>query len=128
GRHRGRDRQGTRRHRRRHLRPGAVRLHRRGVHRPRPPDPVVPGQGHAHDPRADLTRTKPVTFISYTFLFMFLPIAVAGFYVLSRLFNSEKPALGWLVAASLVFYASLGIVYLPVLIGSVVVNFLIARG
>src|SRR3954454_11943108 len=55
-----------------------------------------------------------------------MPIVVAGYYLLSRL-RSQKPAIVWLVVASLVFYTSLGAGYLLVLVGSVLMNFLIAR-
>jgi alginate O-acetyltransferase complex protein AlgI len=68
-----------------------------------------------------------VTFNSYQFLLVFLPVVVAGFYVLSRVFSTQKPALAWLVLASVVFYGSFGLGYLVVLVASVAVNFLIAR-
>jgi alginate O-acetyltransferase complex protein AlgI len=67
-----------------------------------------------------------MTFNSYTFLFAFLPVAVAGFYLLSRLFRNQNPALLWLVGASLAFYASFGLRYLVVLVVSVAVNGVIA--
>lgn len=68
-----------------------------------------------------------MTFNSYQFLFVFLPIVIAGYYLLSRLFASQKPALAWLVLGSVAFYGSFGVGYLAVLVASVVVNFLIAR-
>ena len=68
-----------------------------------------------------------MAFNSYVFLFVFLPIVVAGYYLLGRLFTSQKPALAWLVGASLVFYASLGPGYLLVLLGSVLMNYLVVR-
>jgi D-alanyl-lipoteichoic acid acyltransferase DltB (MBOAT superfamily) len=67
-----------------------------------------------------------VTFNSYPFLFVFLPIVVAGYYVLSRVFGSQKPALTWLVLASVVFYGTFGVGLLAVLVASVLVNFAIA--
>jgi alginate O-acetyltransferase complex protein AlgI len=65
-------------------------------------------------------------FNSYPFLFLFLPIVLAGYHALIRIFTTQRPALVWLIAASLVFYALLGPGYLVVLIGSVVGNFLVA--
>jgi D-alanyl-lipoteichoic acid acyltransferase DltB (MBOAT superfamily) len=68
-----------------------------------------------------------VTFSSYVFLFVFLPVVVAGYYLLSRTVRNQAPAITWLVAASLVFYASLGAGYLLVLIASVLGNYLLGR-
>ncbi|MGW4210864.1 MBOAT family O-acyltransferase [Lentzea sp. NPDC004789] len=67
-----------------------------------------------------------LTFTSYVFLLGFLPVVVAGHHLLSRVFPDQRPALGWLVMASLVFYAFQGSGFLVVLIGSVVFNFLVA--
>lgn len=67
-----------------------------------------------------------MAFNSFAFLFVFLPIVLIGHYALTRKFRSNRPALVWLLAASLVFYALLGPGYLVVLLGSVVGNFLVA--
>ena len=67
-----------------------------------------------------------MTFASYVFLFVFLPIVVVGYYLLARLLRDQRPALTWLVIASLVFYASQGFGYLVVLAVSVAVNFVLA--
>src|SRR5450759_524837 len=42
-------------------------------------------------------------FTSGTFLFLYLPITLAGFFAISRLLGHSSGA-AWLVAASLVFY------------------------
>ena len=42
-------------------------------------------------------------FSSYIFIFVFMPVALAGFHLLCRL--GRRPAAAWLVLASLVFYA-----------------------
>lgn len=68
-----------------------------------------------------------MSFSSYIFLFVFLPMVIGGYYLLTRLFTSQRPAIGWLVAASLLFYASLGPGYLLILVGSVLLNFTVAR-
>jgi alginate O-acetyltransferase complex protein AlgI len=68
-----------------------------------------------------------VTFNAYTFLLLFLPIVVGGYYLLTRVFNDARPALVWLVAASLFFYGVYGPGYLVVLIGSVLFNFAVVR-
>jgi D-alanyl-lipoteichoic acid acyltransferase DltB (MBOAT superfamily) len=68
-----------------------------------------------------------MTFNSYAFLFLFLPVILIGYYALTRSSPSQRPALVWLVAGSLVFYALLGPGYLFVLLGSVLGNFAVAR-
>ncbi len=67
-----------------------------------------------------------LTFTSYVFLLAFLPIVIGGYYLLTRIFSGQRPALIWLIVASLVFYAYQGSGFLIVLLGSVVFNFLVA--
>ncbi len=67
-----------------------------------------------------------MTFTSFTFLFIFLPVVVLGYHLLRRVLPSPV-AVAWLVVASLVFYASQGPSYVVVLVASVLGNFLIAR-
>lgn len=63
-------------------------------------------------------------FHSYVFVVVFLPIVLAVYFPLARRSNS-RPALWWLVAASLVFYGLWDIRFLPLLLGSALVNFAI---
>src|SRR3954463_6888952 len=63
-------------------------------------------------------------FNSYQFLFAFLPAALAGTFVLAR--HGAAAAQYWLIGASLVFYAAWNAAYLPLLLGSIVFNYLIA--
>ena len=65
-------------------------------------------------------------FNSPIFLFAFLPSTV-GFYVLLRQFAGPRAVLGLLLSASLLFYAWWNPVYLPLLCGIAVFNFLVAR-
>ena len=65
-------------------------------------------------------------FNSPIFLFAFLP-ATVGFYVLLRQFAGPRAVLGLLLSASLLFYAWWNPVYLPLLCGIAVFNFLVAR-
>jgi D-alanyl-lipoteichoic acid acyltransferase DltB (MBOAT superfamily) len=67
-----------------------------------------------------------MTFTSYGFLFAFVPIVVAGYHLIRRLLPTGF-AVGWLVLASLVFYASDTPQHLIVLVASVLGNFLIVR-
>jgi len=65
-------------------------------------------------------------FNSYTFIFLFLPLAWVGFYAIARM-GGPKPARIWLLLASLVFYAWWNPIHLPLLLGSMVLNFWLAR-
>jgi D-alanyl-lipoteichoic acid acyltransferase DltB (MBOAT superfamily) len=65
-------------------------------------------------------------FNSPEFLFWFLPITVAGFFVFGH-FRLERIAVAWLVFASLFFYAWWRFDYLVILAGSIVFNYAIGR-
>jgi alginate O-acetyltransferase complex protein AlgI len=67
-----------------------------------------------------------MSFHSFAFIFVFLPVAVAGYFVLSRL-EDRRWAKTWLIVVSLVFFAVSSVQDLPLLAGSVVFNWLIAR-
>jgi D-alanyl-lipoteichoic acid acyltransferase DltB (MBOAT superfamily) len=60
-------------------------------------------------------------FNSYEFIFLFLPVAVAGFAVLSR--ARHQAALLWLAAVSLVFYAYWDWHSVGILVASIAFNF-----
>ena len=63
-------------------------------------------------------------FSTPEYIFWFLPIALAGYFLLRRVFTASAANL-WLVAASLYFYAFWKLDYLPVLLLSMVVNYVI---
>lgn len=65
-------------------------------------------------------------FNSYEFIFIFLPIALIGFFGLAR-FRLTQLATAWLVFASIIFYSYWSIAYLPLLVISICVNYLIGR-
>ena len=67
-----------------------------------------------------------MTFNSLAFIFLFLPAAVAGYFLLGRGSDRRWPKV-WLLAASLLFYSAGRIGTLPVLIGSITANCLLAR-
>jgi D-alanyl-lipoteichoic acid acyltransferase DltB (MBOAT superfamily) len=64
-------------------------------------------------------------FNSYEFLFAFLPLALAGYFTLGH----RWPLLGagWLAFASLAFYAWWDVRYLPLLLASILGNYLFGR-
>jgi D-alanyl-lipoteichoic acid acyltransferase DltB (MBOAT superfamily) len=64
-------------------------------------------------------------FNSFPFLFVFLPVVLLGFQLLGRL--GRIAAIGWLAAASLVFYAYWNKSFLVLLLGSIVFNFVCAQ-
>lgn len=61
-------------------------------------------------------------FNSYPFIFLFLPVVLAGFYLCSTLKQSTL-AKAWLLVASLAFYSYWDIRFLPILISSILFNF-----
>ncbi|HEX4857739.1 MAG TPA: MBOAT family protein [Usitatibacteraceae bacterium] len=63
-------------------------------------------------------------FNSYGYLFLFLPIALAGYFALQR---HSTLALAWLTAASLFFYAWWNPWHLPLVAGSIIFNFWVGR-
>ena len=63
-------------------------------------------------------------FNSIEFLFLFLPLVLAGFLALQHL-GSQRLLLVWLIGASLVFYGWWNPVYLLLLIGSALTNYTI---
>jgi D-alanyl-lipoteichoic acid acyltransferase DltB (MBOAT superfamily) len=67
-----------------------------------------------------------VLFNSLEFIFGFVPICLAGFVLLVRAGKSEL-ALNWLTLMSFVFYGWWNPAYLPLIVGSMAMNFAIAR-
>ena len=61
-------------------------------------------------------------FNSYPFIFGFLPIVLGGFYLLRR-YAREVGALSFSIAASIGFYAYWNVAYVPLLLGSVLINY-----
>jgi len=59
-------------------------------------------------------------FNSYEFLFLFLPITLAGYFWVAR--RGHEPAIVWLVLASLFFYAWWRPAYLLLLLFSMLVT------
>jgi len=64
-------------------------------------------------------------FNSYEFIFVFLPVTLAGFFLLGL--RSRNLALGWIVAASLAFYAWWRPINVLIIAPSILVNFVLAR-
>lgn len=60
-------------------------------------------------------------FNSFVFIFLFLPLTLAGYFLLNR-FHKYEWAKGWLVVASLYFYAFFNPSYLPIILSSIVIN------
>ncbi len=65
-------------------------------------------------------------FSSYSFLFLFLPIVVLGYYLLV---SKKRYQLShyWILASSLFFYSYWNIYYLPLLLGSILGNYYISN-
>ena len=67
-------------------------------------------------------------FSSYIFIFMFLPFVWLGFHFLKSLSFRHSYTLAklFLVLSSLFFYAYFKLEYLPILLGSIVINYYFA--
>lgn len=61
-------------------------------------------------------------FNSYNFIFLYLPIVLGGYFLLTK-HHYTKAATGFLVVASLYFYADWNINYLPLLLLSILFNY-----
>jgi alginate O-acetyltransferase complex protein AlgI len=62
-------------------------------------------------------------FSSYSFIFLFLPIVLIGYFVLGQMGNQAGAI--WLTLASLVFYSVANSQFVLLLLGSVIFNYLI---
>lgn len=60
-------------------------------------------------------------FSSYVFVLLFLPLTVAGYFILSK--HNHSVGKAWLLAASFVFYAYFNFSYFWILAGSLLFNF-----
>jgi len=65
-------------------------------------------------------------FNSYLFILMFLPLTLCGYFLLNRV-SQFSYAKYWLLGCSLFFYSWWNILYLPLLLGSIITNFLVAQ-
>lgn len=66
-----------------------------------------------------------MVFASYSFLFIFLPVALVGYYLTAKL--GANYAVGWLVLASLGFYAAWNPKFVILLVCSIAFNFAVGR-
>jgi alginate O-acetyltransferase complex protein AlgI len=73
-----------------------------------------------------LCASYAMLFGTPPFLVLFLPLTLTGFHLAGR-WLGPRAALGLLIAASLIFYACGNPADLPLLVGSIVVNFFLAR-
>lgn len=64
-------------------------------------------------------------FNSFAFFLLFLPLTLVGYFLLGR--TARVVAMGWLLAASLVFYAWWAPVYLALLVPSIAFNYAMGR-
>ncbi len=65
-------------------------------------------------------------FNSYQFIFLFLPISLLGFYLLTK-YNLKKTSVLWLVSASLFFYSWWNPSYLLLIVFSIVFNYFLGE-
>jgi alginate O-acetyltransferase complex protein AlgI len=73
-----------------------------------------------------LSFRYPLSFSSFEFVLAFLPVVYGGFVLANRV-GGWTASINFLVAASFAFYGLFGLNLLAILVGSITVNFLIAR-
>ena len=65
-------------------------------------------------------------FNSFVFIFAFLPITVIGYFLLNH-FRHHTAAKVLLVVASLYFYAFFNWSYLPIIVSSIIVTYILGK-
>ncbi len=65
-------------------------------------------------------------FHSFIFVLGFLPVSVIGYWLINR-YLGWSASIAWLLAASLFFYAQWSYIFTALLIGSIVINYAMAR-
>lgn len=65
-------------------------------------------------------------FNSYEFIFAFIPLTVVVYFWLNRR-GWTHAGKAWLIVSSLFFYSSFSVSFLPLILGSILVNYLLAR-
>lgn len=65
---------------------------------------------------------RNLLFNSYEFIFIFFPVVLIGYFMLNQ-YGKNQLAKGWLVLASLYFYAYFNHSYLIIIITSIVINY-----
>ena len=62
-------------------------------------------------------------FTQFEFLFLFLPLTFAGYFLIAFLVDAPTARLSWLAAASLVFYSYWDVRFVPIIAVSVLFNY-----
>ena len=65
-------------------------------------------------------------FNSFEFIFIYLPITLAGFIIVGKFVAAPIARVVWLALASLAFYAYWNVEFLPIIVVSIVANFFFA--
>lgn len=65
-------------------------------------------------------------FNSLEFIFLYVPIVVAAFFILGK-YKGKKYAIGWLVFASFFFYGWWDVRYVPLLFASICFNYFVGK-
>jgi alginate O-acetyltransferase complex protein AlgI len=66
-------------------------------------------------------------FTQFEFIFVFIPITLIGYFNISRIFPQPAAQVIWLAAASLVFYGYWDIRFIPIIVVSIVANYVFGR-
>ena len=65
-------------------------------------------------------------FNSLGFIFIFLPTTILGYFTINKI-STHNSAKIWIIVSSLIFYSYYSISYVPIILASIVINFIIGR-
>jgi alginate O-acetyltransferase complex protein AlgI len=66
-------------------------------------------------------------FTQFIFIFIFVPLTLIGYFIIPRMFPQPAAQVVWLAAASLFFYGYWDIRFIPIIVVSIVANYLFGR-
>jgi alginate O-acetyltransferase complex protein AlgI len=62
-------------------------------------------------------------FTQFEFLFLFLPLTLAGYFLIAHVIDDPNARLSWLGVASLVFYGYWDVRFVPIIVASILFNY-----
>jgi alginate O-acetyltransferase complex protein AlgI len=63
-------------------------------------------------------------FTQFEFLFLFLPVTLAGYFLIAHFIDAPVARLSWLATASLAFYSYWDVRFVPIIVVSIVFNYM----
>src|SRR5258708_14726244 len=83
--------------------------------------------GLAQVAQAGSATEATMLFTQFAFIFVFIPVTLIGYFIIPKIFPQPAAQVIWLAAASLVFYGYWDIRFVPIIVVSIVANYLFGR-